>query len=239
MRYGFLLIGLITTFSFARPPIKHHKVNNTVQIAIMDTGLDVNDMRFKDHICGAFDFTGTGTQDNIGHGTHVAGLIMQYAKDKDYCFIIMKVFNEITTPGDTSRKNLYNAYSKLREIQPDIVNFSGGGNSDVENEEDTISYLSDTKFFVAAGNDNKDIRSPEGAFFPASFKFPNLTPVGSIGYDGRRSPFSNFGEGVAWELGEFVDSFVPFNIDSSGHRVYSGTSMATAIYTGKYVNKHY
>ena len=43
-------------------------------ILIMDTGIDVNHKEFAGKIKYSIDYTGTGLQDKVGHGTHVAGI---------------------------------------------------------------------------------------------------------------------------------------------------------------------
>lgn len=239
MRYSLILLSLILfTLAFAKP---HPRVNldTRTHIAIMDTGLDVTDPRFASHICGEYDLTNTEINDSVGHGTHVAGIISNYLKDKSYCLIILKVFNSPTTPPDQANKSLYSAYQIIKELRPDVVNFSGGGPGVVDSEEEIIASIPDTMFIVAAGNENKDIRTTEGSFFPASFLYKNIIPVGSIGYNGHKSSYSNFGDGVVWELGELIDSTLPYNINSKGHGLLSGTSMATALRTAKYVYENY
>lgn len=239
MKYFLGLALLLTSLSFAGKHERPRDKNAPVKVALLDTGLDVSDTRFKGHICGTYDFTNTGIEDNVGHGTHVAGIIMQYAKNENYCFIVMKIFDRYDTPDSIASPETTKAYKVIQEIHPDIVNFSGGGNIPVDEEEFTISHLKNTLFFVAAGNHNHDIRTQMGEFYPASFKYPNLFPIGSVGYDGHKSSFSNYGTGVFWELGELVDSFLPYSINSEGHGRLSGTSMACATATGRYIHDHY
>ncbi|WP_419905299.1 S8 family serine peptidase [Kiloniella sp.] len=50
-----------------------------VSIALLDTGIDQTHEAFKDILLEEIDFTGTGTEDHNGHGTHCAGTI--FGKD--------------------------------------------------------------------------------------------------------------------------------------------------------------
>jgi serine protease AprX len=46
-----------------------------VKVAVVDTGIDPEHADFAGRIVAVTDFTGEGTADNNGHGTHVAGII--------------------------------------------------------------------------------------------------------------------------------------------------------------------
>lgn len=205
------------------------------RVVIIDTGLDVEDPRFKDIICGYQDFTGNGIQDNIGHGTHIAGLIKKYAKNKNYCLIILKYYNNDLDSREKINNSLTQLYNALYNYTPDVVNFSGGGEF-LEVESLVIKDLSTTKFFAAAGNNNENIdKSP---FYPASLNYPNVIPVGALaGF--LKAPYSNWGKRVIWEQGDNILSTVPYSIYPSGYMYMSGTSMACAAATGKFIYDHY
>jgi subtilisin family serine protease len=229
MKAILVCLFFILLFSFKAFP------EQRVKIAIIDTGLDIQDPRFKNLICGYRDFTNTGIQDNLGHGTHVAGLIKQYAKNKNYCFIVLKYFNNYTESSNVINNALSKTYESLYEFNPDVVNYSGGGPF-LEAESITVKDLSHTQFFVAAGNENQNI--DKEPYYPAALKYPNITPVGALaGF--LKAPYSNWGNRVVWEQGDNILSTVPYPIDSSGYLYMSGTSQATAIRTGKYIYAHY
>ncbi len=69
----------------------------TIRVAVIDTGLDLSDPRFSALLCK--DIKGVnlvpkeGIRDLIGHGTHVAGIIKKYAKDANYCMMIIKYYS--------------------------------------------------------------------------------------------------------------------------------------------------
>lgn len=112
------MLIIITTVHAA----SHKKI---IRVGVIDTGLDLEDPRFIGHLCysGHSDFTGDGIQDDMGHGTHIVGLITKYARNSNYCLVILKYYG----------KNLSNvpAYqAALREAihqHLDVVNLSLNG----------------------------------------------------------------------------------------------------------------
>lgn len=211
---------LMISSSWAKEPLR---------VAIIDTGLDPTDARFT-HLCenGHIDLTGTGIKDTMGHGTFVAGLIQEYAGDANYCMIIIKLFDTKVVMEDTYGRGIKAAIDEKAAL----VNISGGGNRAEPGEYDLIRSNPQTMFVVAAGNWGADITGVE-KFFPASYDLLNEVVVGSRGQMFRRSYFSNYGSIVtAWENGESVVGYSP-----TGLTTMSGTSMSTAIKTGKIINR--
>lgn len=228
-----ILFILLILFLIVFPKIGETR-KKQLRVLVLDTGLDIEDIRFKSKLCPEIgkDFTGTELKDVNGHGTSIVGLIKENAKNSNYCLIIVKYF----TNGSTNNSSaLTNAYNYIQEIKPDIVNFSGGGSRFLEIESLTIQNLFNTKFFVAAGNDNNNIDFIP--YFPASLNFNNVYPIGALNKKNKAN-FSNFGSRVTWEQGVNILSTVPYNIDESGYMFMSGSSMSTAISTGKYLYEH-
>lgn len=221
MKYLFLL--LLSLSAFAKDPIR---------VVVLDSGLDLKDERFQGVLCkdGHKDFTGTGIKDTNGHGTHIASIIMEYAKDADYCLVIVKYYDE-TKHNNTETYLDAVAYLDGENIQ--VVNISGGGPKILLREHLFIAENTKTKFFVAAGNDNKDL-DKTCSYYPACYKkLKNKTVVGSK-CNTFKSKFSNYGTIInSWECGEQVLGNLPDGTIGK----YSGTSQATAIATGKYIYK--
>lgn len=217
-----------------------------LKIAVVDTGLDRNDPRFSKVLCkmGHRNFTdGTNdTKDTHGHGTHVAGLIKQYAGESGYCLVILKFYDE-KAKGDKNLDSSIQAFKWASQIGVDIVNFSGGGSEFVSSEYETISSASNTTFIVAAGNESQDIRLKLNKYYPASYELSNIFVVGNVSPQGSRSPSSNYGDPrIVWEVGEKLVSTMPcvktqlgLNFNCEGQM--TGTSQATAVHTGKLIGK--
>lgn len=211
----------------------------TQRVAILDTGLDLSDSRFAGHICsgGHKDYTGDGIYDNDGHGTHVAGLIVQYAKDADYCLVIYKYYK---LADRRENSNNYTRYMKaLLDISNagdiNIVNYSGGGDLPSIAEEMTMKKHSEITYVVSAGNSSRNLDDPQISYYPAKYRLDNIRVVGSKRFN-RISSFSNYGSYVTdWEDGENVSSYAI----GRGNTNLSGTSMSTAIRTGKLIYERY
>ena len=210
-----------------------------LKIAVLDTGLDLNDPRFKNVLCktGHKDFTGEGIDDKVGHGTHIVGLIKQYAENSKYCILIFKYFKESLL---NNSKYIIASYKEAIKNNVKIINMSGGGNNYLEQEENIIKQNPKIIFNVAAGNDGKDI--DEVPYYPATFKYKNVIAIGNLNKDGKtRNESSNYGSDVkTWEIGTNVLSTLPNGKEGK----LTGTSMSAAIHAGKlikelYDNKHY
>lgn len=204
---------------------------DTIRVAVVDTGLNLKDPRFSKHLCptGHKDFTDYGIEDHDGHGTHVAGLIQQYAKNADYCLLILKYYDGRNKLGSANRLSSALWYAALMQVK--IVNFSGYGDQPHSGEKEAIKKNENIIFSVSAGNDSKDIDSLENAVYPACYRLPNIHVVGN-GIDGIPNKYSNYGSRVTyWENGENV---VSTGLNGKMVRM-TGTSQATAIHTGKLI----
>jgi subtilisin family serine protease len=226
----------------------HHHINvskcdRQLKVAIVDTGLDLNDVRFKYRLCptGHKNFVNNESLDDTNdHGTHVAGLIKKYAGNGNYCILIYKYYQE-KSPGIVNANRELLAFEEAVRNGADIINFSAGGSELEIGEYLFIKNHPNVTFVVAAGNEGQNIDTPGNQFFPASYYLPNEIPVENIKSDGTKAVSSNWGSGVlAKEVGENVLSTIPCRY-AKGQQFciafMSGTSMSTAIFTGKLVAK--
>lgn len=226
------------------------KDKKPIIVAVIDTGISES-LTNANFMCkmGHKDFTGTGLKDNHGHGTHISGLIDQYAKDtlldKDpttinklltkkanYCQVILKYY-------DPSRKfnNTNDEIEAIRyaiQIKVDYINLSVGGTAYSEEEDKLIkkALSKGIKIIVAAGNDHRSLDSPNYKFYPALVD-SRLIIVGNLESPKSRAPSSNYGSKVnTWEIG--TDQL---SLSDDKHVIsMTGTSQATAIKTGKLVH---
>jgi subtilisin family serine protease len=206
-----------------------------IKVAIIDTGLDFNNSTFKvcpNHTGWNFVTDKPKPNDENGHGTHIAGLITTYAKDAPHCLLIYKYYRDGAS-GSVNLTNIVKAIYQAVKDGAQIVNYSGGGPVFDEREYLAIQSAPKVLFVVAAGNHNEDISNIENYYYPASYRLPNIVAVGAKAADGEKLPSSNYNTqgGIFWEPGENVRSTLP----GGRYGYMSGTSMSTAIHTGKRV----
>ena len=204
----------------------------TLKVAVVDSGLDVTDPRFSKHLCptGNKDFTGEGLTDINGHGTAMTGLIEKYAKDGDYCLVIYKYYSEaVPTSVNLAREVEALEYAGNNGVE--IVNLSSDGPGFNEKEYLAIKTNPDVTFVVAAGNDGLNMDLPGDQTYPACYSLKNEKVIGNVDENGKRVSSSNYGKAVtAVEMGDHV--IAPA---IHGYGVITGTSVSTAIYTGKLI----
>lgn len=239
--------------------VESPKLSPLVKIAVIDTGIDPY-FASNGPICQgeSKDFVGTGIVDNHGHGTHISGLIDQYAKDDvfepgedmdrslkiplRYCQMILKYYDP-----KQEADNLELTIKALRyaiDHKANIINYSGGGTEYSQQEHDLIIEALDKgiKIVAAAGNEHSDI--DKHPYYPAMYD-KRIYVVGNLAQPqsqelactdkGRKiACSSNFGDSVnTWEIGDKVLSRLP------GHTYgyMTGTSQAAAIKSGKLVRQ--
>ena len=225
--------------------IAHKETTKTIKVAVIDTGFDfesnwdrvtkTSPQLFKPHLClnGHQDFSGTSLLDSHGHGTHIAGLIAQYAKNQDYCMIILKFFD----PRNTVKNATVLALKKAVELNVDIINYSAGGTERDPEECDVIKKAIDKGIVVvtAAGNEKANINKEP--YYPAMCD-KRVRAVANVSPSGNYEPSSNFTDLMPnsrflfKEKGCQVLSLLPNN--SAGYM--SGTSQSAAIRTGKIID---
>jgi subtilisin family serine protease len=225
--------------------------NPSTIIAVLDTGIDLNNPEFAGRIWtnpnpwhdpGFFgDVNGwnfvsnTGfVQDNNGHGTHVSGTIGADpfngigVAGVNWQAKIMPVKILDGSGNGTTDEAVAGIYFAVNHGAR-VINASWGGGDFSQSMIDAINYADSrgVVFVVAAGNDGTD--NDFVANFPASYRLPNEIVVGAIDSSGNLAEFSNYGAGT-------VDLAAPgVNIVSTvpgGYASYSGTSMATPHVTG-------
>ncbi len=227
---------------------KTQKKDREIVVAIIDTGVDIHHPLIKDHLWEApsqhistgngsaapfhgwnFVSDNTDIQDHHGHGTHVAGVILQRTQGLRVKLMILKYYD----PEQSPQRNLLNTIKAIRfavEMKADIINYSGGGLQKNGQEEAVIRQAQEQGilFVAAAGNEGRN--TDHLGYYPASYDLSNIIAVAAMDSRQQILKTSNYGS-------HSVDIVAPGkNIFSSlpdgQYGLMSGTSQATAWVTG-------
>ena len=232
---------------FAKLP---RPVKNIV-VAVIDTGIST-ELLSGNSYCkdGHKDFTGMGLKDNHGHGTHISGIIDQYAKNhiftkgkvpkdidklkENYCQIIIKYYDP-KAKGNDNPKNTIKSFKWAIDQKVDIINYSGGGTEFSKEEKEVVEEALNKgiKVVAAAGNERSNIDKHK--YYPAMYD-KRIYVVGNLvdSHSRNIAVTSNYGKSVnTWEVGTNVLSRLPVN----KYGYMTGTSQATAIKSGKLVRE--
>ncbi len=201
-----------------------------VRVAVIDSGYNGD----RKHLCpdGHYDFiAGTPTvgRDQQGHGTNVVSAIIEYGEKANYCILVFKVFGKAGKKGYGGRpdvpvehngdipKAIYMALNNGVKV----INMSLDGEAPFETERAALieARRQTALVFVAAGNSGLDL-DIRCASYPACYKIPGVVVVGGETMWGKR-------EG---NKGTIVDEYEDWCYNDM-----CGTSMSTAIATGKFV----
>lgn len=190
------------------------------RVAVIDTGLDIKSDYYKPFLCedGHKDFTGTGIQDDDGHGTYVANLIVTNSHSDNFCLVIYKFYtNKVKQSWNRA---LMGALQEVSRQKIKLVNLSLSGEGHLREEDEYFAANRHVTFVTAAGNDGVNL--DEEPRYPASYDYPNIFVVGALDrHSGERHIISNYGKRVyRWEKAD-------------------ATSYATAIRTGKIIKEKF
>ena len=218
------------------------KFGTGIKVAVIDTGVDLNhpaligkfapSTEWRDYVSNdnlPNDETGTNSSSGkaYGHGTAVAGIILQVAPKAT--ILPLRVLN---ADGKGDLSNVVKAIDQAILSGAQIINLSLGSiESDLALNQE-IAYAKSKGVYVlaAAGNNGKD------ADYPAKNSSQEnvsgyLFGIGSIDSNETLSSFTSRGEGVvAYAPGEQLYTLLPNN--RVGYA--TGTSFATPLVTGAF-----
>ena len=226
-----------------------------IVVAVIDTGVDLDHPELAPLLVQGTDMVDLGTnpvpppgfrfegdftgrdndpQDEVGHGTHVAGTIACLSNNANgvagvtwNCRImpvrvlarIVNVNNNADVRGTGSAADIAAGIRWAVDHGARVLNLSLGGPVDTQVERDAIAYAISrgAVVVVAMGNNGNNIPS-----YPAAY--PDVVAVGAINQTDQRANFSNMGPHID-VVGPGVG--VLSTVWDNGFATMSGTSMAT------------
>jgi len=97
------------------------------RVAVIDTGIVVNDKN-RFYLCesGHQDFTGFGLYDDEGHGTTVVDYIIDNAKTKNFCIVVLKFYQRNLSNKAVVSATIQ-ALKQVNKLNIRLVNYSASG----------------------------------------------------------------------------------------------------------------
>ena len=200
----------------------------TIKVMIIDSGVSLSHTELLIHAKdpkNEYDY-----DDPIGHGTHIAGLVV-----KNTCLKIELISCRYINSSTNASISVSNSCLKRAlEEKIDYINYSSGGQDFNLEEYNLFKKIisSGIKVIVSAGNERVDL-SKNCNYYPACYRIPGMTIVGSKN-NGKKAYYSNYGlKEMKWEEGTDIISTLP----QGQWGKMSGTSQATAIRTNRLLRK--
>lgn len=201
--------------------------NQNVIVGVVDTGVDLNHPDLKGHLLTGVNVVSQGKtspSDDVGHGTHVAGVISALVNNGEGV-AGMSWFNPILPVKVLDSSGSGSTYAVAQGViwaadhGAKVINLSLGNYADAQFLHDAIRYAfnKDVVIIAAAGNDNTERPS-----YPAAY--PEVLAVAATDANKNKASFSNYGDHIAVSApGVSIASTYPNN----QYAALSGTSMAS------------
>ena len=210
----------------------------SVRIAILDNGIDVDHPDLAKKIVAAKNFSSSKKVDDVyGHGTHVAGIAAAITGNKvgvagvaiSASLMTVKVLGD---SGSGSYSGIINGVVWATDNGAKVINMSLGGGTASQAMADAIKYAVGKGVTVVAAAGNSNTSAPS---YPAYV--PECIAVAATTTTDARASFSNYGTWVDVAApGEGIFSTLPNHANRIGAKNYgslSGTSMAAPFVAGE------
>lgn len=218
--------------AFDLPKTWEYSQGEGIIIAVLDTGVDLDHPDLNDNLVDGFNFIKPKKlpmDDPIGHGTHVAGVLVAENNEIGMVGVCPKAkvmpIKVLDSEGNGNMRDIAAAVRWATDHGADFLSMSLGAPFPVQEVRKAIKYAhrKGVMTFVSAGNagNTKDV------FYPAAY--PETIAVGAVDYSLRRASFSNTGKNLDFMApGVDIYSTVP----NSWYAKMSGTSMAQPFVCG-------
>ena len=197
----------------------------SINIAVLDTGIDFDHPDLADKIISSIDFAYSSSVDDVyGHGTHVAGIAAALTNNGigvaglGYTSTIMNV-KVLSDSGSGAYSWIASGIIWAADNGAEVINMSLGGSSASSTLEEAVNYAWSKGVVVVAAAGNSGSTTP---MYPAYYT--NCIAVAATDGNDARASWSNYGD--------WVDVAAPgvsiYSTHKNGTYVYkSGTSMAS------------
>ena len=204
--------------------------STNINIAILDTGVDLDHPDLANKIISNINFSSSTTVDDVyGHGTHVAGIAAAMTNNGigvaglGYTSTIMNV-KVLGDYGSGTYSGVASGIIWAVDNGAEVINMSLGGSSPSSTLEDAVNYAWNNGVVVVASAGNSASTTPS---YPACYN--NCIAVAATDADDAMAYFSNYGN--------WVDVAAPglaiySTLKDNGYGYKSGTSMASPYVAG-------
>ncbi|WP_059052141.1 S8 family peptidase [Paenibacillus senegalimassiliensis] len=202
------------------------KGNDNIIVAVVDTGVDLNHPDLQGRLLQGYNVINPEQKptDDVGHGTHVAGIISANVNNGEGIAGMMwggKILpvKALDQSGAGTTYSVAQGIIWATDHGAKVINMSLGNYADAEFLHEAIKYAfeRDVVLIAATGNDNT-----ERPGYPAAY--PEVLSVSATDYNLQRAAFSNYGDYIdVMAPGESIASTYPDN----QYAALSGTSMAS------------
>lgn len=226
---GLMVLPVLTGCTQALVMPHNSAMGDGVQVAILDTGVDLSHPDLNDRIRGGVDLVNRDDDpaDDNGHGSGVAGIL---AASEDGRGLIgaapevgLWVVKMLRYDEQGSISNLVRGIEWAAEHGADIINMSLGTDEDNPALRDAVEAAHDQGILMVSAVGN----SGERVLYPAAYS--EVVAVASTNRQDRRAWFSNRGSEV--ELAAPGTDLVTTGKDG-GYQVQNGTSFSVPFVTG-------
>jgi thermitase len=210
---------------------------STVKIAILDTGVDLNNEDLAGKIVDIQNFTTSSTADDLyGHGTHCAGIAAAITNNgigvagTGYNSSIMDV-KVLDDTGSGYYSWIINGITWAADHGAKVISMSLGGSSGSSSLQSAVDYAWSKGVVVVAAAGNNGNSSPS---YPGYYS--NCIAVAATDSNDARASWSNYGSWVDVAApGVNIYSTLPNHANQIGlnYGYLSGTSMATPFVAGE------
>ncbi len=204
-----------------------------IQVAVLDTGVDLDHPDLAPKIVSSIDFSGSSSADDVhGHGTHVAGIAAACTNNGigvagvGYDATIMNV-KVLADDGTGYLSWIAEGIVWAADNGADVINLSLGGSFGSSTLKDAVNYAWNKGAVVVAAAGNEGSSSP---LYPAYYT--NCIAVAATNGIDQKASWSNYGDwvDVAAPGVSIISTYIA--TVNEGYRFFSGTSMASAHVAG-------